>query len=293
MSATADFTGSLVAWFFWLLFFLMLLQPTLNFWRLKNARLNLLRIMERKYGFKVITLIHRQERVGLFGIPVYRFIDIDDSEAVLRAIRSTPPNTPIALVIHTPGGLVLAATQIAMALKRHPAKKIVIVPHYAMSGGTLIALAADEIWMDKNAVLGPLDPQLAFDATTHVPAPSILKVAKMKGEKASDKILVMADIAEKALTEMRNFIIKLLSDKMPKERAEELARLLTEGKWTHDYPITFEEALELGLPVKPNLPPEVYALMELYPQAPTNRPGVDYIPYPVIPRPVQQGEKKS
>ena len=293
MPATADFTGSLVAWFFWLLFFLMLLQPTLNFWRLKNARLNLLRIMERKYGFKVITLIHRQERVGLFGIPVYRFIDIDDSEAVLRAIRSTPPNTPIALVIHTPGGLVLAATQIAMALKRHPAKKIVIVPHYAMSGGTLIALAADEIWMDKNAVLGPLDPQLAFDATTHVPAPSILKVAKMKGENASDKILIMADIAEKALAEMRSFIVKLLSDKMPKERAEELARYLTEGRWTHDYPITFEEALELGLPVKPTLPPEVYALMELYPQAPTNRPGVDYIPYPVIPRHMQQGEKKG
>ena len=34
------------------------------------------------------------------------------------------------------------------------------VPHYAMSGGTLIAMAAQEIIMDRNAVLGPVDPQI-------------------------------------------------------------------------------------------------------------------------------------
>ena len=276
--------GSLVSWFFWILLLLLLLQPTMNFWRLKHARLSILHEIERKYNVRAITLIHRQERVGFFGIPVYRFIDIDDSEAIIRAIRSTPPDKPVALIVHTPGGLVLAAAQIAMALKRHPSKKIVIIPHYAMSGGTLIALAADEIWMDTNAVLGPLDPQLAVDQASFIPAPSIIKVARMKGEGASDKTLMLADIAEKALAEMKEFIVKLLKDKMPEDKARELASTLTEGKWTHDYPITFEEARELGLPVKPTVPPEVYALMELYPQAPTNRPGVDYIPYPVIPR---------
>jgi len=269
---------------FWMLFWLLILMsffsPMFSYHRLKAARLSLLKAMEKKYGYRFITLIHRQERLGFLGLPIYRFIDIDDSEAVLRAIRTTPKDKPIALIIHTPGGLVLAASQIARALKKHPAKKVVIVPHYAMSGGTLIALAADEIWMDPNAVLGPLDPQLAYEPGVHLPAPSILKVASEKGKDASEKFLVLADIAGKAIEEVREIIVELTHDKLGDEKAQELAKILTEGRWTHDYPITFEKAKELGLPVKDEVPPEVYDLMELYPQAPINRPGIEYIPYP-------------
>lgn len=277
--------GSIIGLLFWIILFIVLFSPSLQFHSLRSARLRLISVIERKYGFRLITLIHRQEKVGFLGIPVYRFIDIDDSEAVIRAIRSTPPDRSIALVLHTPGGLVLAAAQIAMALKKHPAKKIVIVPHYAMSGGTLISLAADEIWMSPEAVLGPLDPQLSMGQGIMAPAPSILKVAKMKGDKASDHLLVMADVAEKAIKEVQEFITKLLDGKMPREKAEELAKMLTEGKWTHDYPITADDAIKMGLPVKTKIPPEIYELMELYPQAPINRPGVEYLPYPVVPHP--------
>ncbi len=275
--------GQLVGLLFWLFLILLLVEPTLRFRALQLARLRLLREMEMKYSWRVITLIHREEQVRFFGIPIYRYIDIEDSEAIIRAIRSTPPDVPIALIVHTPGGLVLAAMQIAMALKRHPAKKIVIIPHYAMSGGTLIALAADEILMDLNAVLGPLDPQLSVRGQI-IPAPTILKVAKMKGDKANDETLMLADIAEKAIKEMQDFIVYLLKDKLGEEKAREVAKILTEGTWTHDYPITYEKAKELGLPVRPEVPPEVYKLMELYPQAGLNRPGVEYIPYPTVPQ---------
>jgi ClpP class serine protease len=279
---TATGTVSDIFWIlFWLIFLITMISPIINYQRLKAARLALLAKMERKYGYRFITLIHRQEKIGLLGLPIYRFIDIDDSEAVLRAIRSTPPDTPIALVLHTPGGLVLAASQIARALKRHPAKKVVIVPHYAMSGGTLIALAADEIWMDPNAVLGPLDPQIAVEQGIHLPAPSIIKVAQLKGKDASERFLVVADIAEKSLREVQDFIVGLVADKMGEEKARKLAEELTSGKWTHDYPITYEIAQQLGLPVKAEVPDEVYELMELYPQAGGTRPGVEYIPYPV------------
>jgi membrane-bound ClpP family serine protease len=105
-------------------------------------------------------LIYRQESLSLLGIPLSRYITIEDSEQILRAIRLTPPDVPIDLILHTPGGLVLATEQIARALIRHPAKVTVFVPHYAMSGGTMLALAADEIVMDANAVLGPVNPQL-------------------------------------------------------------------------------------------------------------------------------------
>ena len=272
----ADLTGLL----FWLIFLMILLSPTLNYQRLKAARLELIKRFEQKYGMKLITMIHRQEKVSIFGIPVYRFIDIDDSEAVIRAIRQTPPDKPIALVLHTPGGLVLAATQIAYALKRHKAKKVVIVPHYAMSGGTLIALAADEIWMDPNAVLGPLDPQLTFQNTGTLPAPSIVKVANMKGKEASDQTLIMADIAEKAMKGVEETIVNILKDKMGEEKAHQIAKTLVEGRWTHDYPITLEKAKELGLNVKDEIPPEIYELMTLYPAPMMQRSGVEFVPSP-------------
>ena len=286
-----DPISNMIFFLFWLLLLFSIMEPVLSLRRLQAARLALIRRIEQKYGWRVVTLIHREERVTFFGIPIQRFINIDDSEAVLRAIRTTLPDKPIALILHTPGGLVLAASQIARALKRHPGKKIVIVPHYAMSGGTLIALAADEILMDPNAVLGPLDPQLSLGPQGPVvPAPSILKVARMKGEKASDTTLIVADIAEKAIMEMQEVITELLRDKMGEEKAREVARILTEGRWTHDYPITVEKARELGLPVKTEVPPEVYELMALYPQAPHNRPGVEFIPQPLPQQPVRRGQ---
>jgi ClpP class serine protease len=241
------------------------------------ARRGTMQKLGEKRGSNVITMIHRQESIGLFGIPFYRYIDIDDSEKVLRAIRSTPKDRPIDLILHTPGGLVLAATQIAKAIKDHPAKTTVIVPHYAMSGGTLIALAADEIIMDEHAVLGPVDPQLM-----NFPAPSILSAVEKKDPKdIDDQTLIMADIARKALNQVRDFVYSLLKEKLGEERAKEVANILTEGRWTHDYPITVEVARELGLNVRTDVPPEVYALMELYPQPMMQRhPGVEFVPAP-------------
>ena len=157
---------------------------------LSTRRYRAIRKLEQARSSRVITLIHRQESVSLLGIPLRRFIDVEDSEQVLRAIRLTPDTVPIDLVVHTPGGLVLAAEQIARALHSHPAKVTVLVPHYAMSGGTLLALAADEIVMDENAVLGPVDPQIG-----QWPAASIIKVAESKPlERVNDETLILADL---------------------------------------------------------------------------------------------------
>ena len=268
--------GSLL---FWLFLMWAFLWPQMRYQMLVNARMGLIKRLQKKRNSRVILLVHRQEQIGLFGIPIVKFINIEDSEAILRAIRTTPDDTPIDLIIHTPGGLVLAAAQIALALKDHPAKTTVIVPHYAMSGGTLIALAADEIIMDPHAVLGPVDPQLQVPDMGVLPGPSIVKVAQEKGKDASDKILILADVSKKAIKQVEDLVFHLLKDRYPEEKAKEIAHTLTSGKWTHDYPITFEEAKNMGLHVKSDVPEEVYQLMELYPQ-PTNimRPSVEYIP---------------
>jgi ClpP class serine protease len=218
--------------------------------------------------------------MSFLGIPLVRFINIEDSEAILQAIRLTPPEQPIDLILHTPGGLVLASEQIAQALLRHKGKVTVMVPHYAMSGGTLIALAADEIIMDANAVLGPVDPQIG-----EYPAASILHAAQVDNPNRDDRTLILADIAEKALRQVYEVVRALILDKLPEEQAAELARLLSQGTWTHDYPIDVDQIRRFGLPVSTDLPREVYELMSLYPQLAQRRPSVEYVPTPYQPLP--------
>jgi ClpP class serine protease len=243
---------------------------------LRAQRRRALSALERRRGSHVIAMIHRQETVGVLGVPFYRFIDIDDSEAVLRAIRQTAPESPIDLLLHTPGGLVLASEQIAYAVGAHPGKVTVLIPHYAMSGGTLIALAADEILMDEAAVLGPVDPQLG-----DLPAAALVRVVGKKPvERLDDRTLLMADIAEKALRHMKQVVRDLLVESLGAERAETIAEELAGGHYTHDDPITVKEASALGLPVSTGLPREAYDLMELYPQEGRRRPSVQYVPLP-------------
>jgi ClpP class serine protease len=259
-----------------LLFFLLLLVPMFSQRRLAVRRYRAIKALEKRRGSRVITLVHRQESVSLLGIPLRRFIDVEDSEQVLRAIRLTPDSVPLDLLVHTPGGLVLAAEQIARALHRHPARVTVIVPHYAMSGGTLLAIAADEILMDENAVLGPVDPQIGS-----WPAASIIKVVETKPlERVNDDTLILADLARKARAQIKDAVLEVLLDDFPPERAEFIADELTSGKWTHDYPLTVETLVELGLPVSTELPTEAFDLMDLYPQLGRQRPSVQFVPVP-------------
>ena len=134
------------------------------------------------------------------------------------------------MILHTPGGLVLAAEQIAHAQVERPGKVTVIVPHYAKSGGSLIALTADEILMDPNAVLGPVDPQIGDMA-----AASIVNLLRLKPPaQISDEMLVLADVAQKARVQVAAFVAEVLLKPLPKERAQKLATVLSEGRWTHD-----------------------------------------------------------
>jgi len=258
----------------WVVLAFVAAQPFYSSARVTAQRAALLDQFQRQRNSRVIAMIHRQETVSLLGVPVSTFIDIEDSEAVLRAIRLTPPDQPIDFILHTPGGLVLAAEQIAHALINHQGEVTVFVPHYAMSGGTLLALTADHIVTDPNAVLGPVDPQI-----DDMPAASIVKVVAAKPlAQISDDMLVRADVAQKARVQTATFVERVLLKRMPKERAAALATILSEGRWTHDAPILVEGARELGLPVSTDMPPLIYDLMDLYPQGDSQRPSVLYVP---------------
>ena len=260
----------------WMFLIFSALQPYMKQRMLQAARQRLIQGIEKKRDSRVIVLIHRQETMSFLGFPVLKYIDINDSEEVIRAIHLTDPSLPLDIVLHTPGGLVLASVQIARAIRKRKGKVTAFVPHYAMSGGTLIALAADEIVMCEHAVLGPVDPQLG-----EFPAASLLKVLEEKPKaEIDDRTLILADQAQKAITQVNATVLELLEGHYDEKTAQTLADMLSEGRWTHDHPISFEEAKRIGLHVSSDIPDQFLELMTLYPQPMRREPSVEYLPIP-------------
>lgn len=231
----------------------------------------LARLQSRRRS-RVIAMIHREETLPGYPFPIRGSIRQDDAEQVLSAIRATAPNKPLDIILHTPGGSILHTLQIARAIKAHPGKKTVFVPHMAMSGGTLIALAADEIVMSEHAVLGPIDPQVAG-----IPAASWLRVIREKPLAAvSDDTLLFADVSQKVLDQMRRQACELMQGNYSHDGSCSISDLLASGKWSHDYPITPPEAKELGLHVTTDMPPEIVELTEVLAQNETRRGSVHF-----------------
>ncbi|MBI1392099.1 MAG: hypothetical protein GC152_05085 [Alphaproteobacteria bacterium] len=217
--------------------------------------------IQKKRKSRILAIVHRQEPMGLLGIPMLQYIDLNDAEDVLEAIRTTPKNMPLEIILHTPGGLVLPALQIARAVKAHPGPTRIYVPHYAMSGGTLIALAADEIVLNPHAVLGPIDPQIGG-----LPAASVIRVTQTKSPDAiGDQTLVLADIGRMAMEQLERAARELLKGTVSENAAIAVAEQLSSGRWTHDYPIEASEARELGLNVSNDVPDDIMEIMRLFP----------------------------
>lgn len=240
-------------------FVLSLLQQ--RYVRISNK--NYINKLESLRESKVITLIQKRRAPTLLGLFFSEKIGIEESEKLLREIRNTPEDKPIDLILHTPGGLVIASEQIAEALVSHEGKVTVFVPHYALSGGTLVALAADEIVMGSHAVLGRIDPQILG-----LPASSIQKVMERKNiERIDDKTIILADTAEKSLNQIKNFIFELLSkNEYSQELISKIIEELTSGKYTHDHPLTLNKAESTGLRVSGRMPRLVYKILESHPQ---------------------------
>jgi ClpP class serine protease len=268
-----------LSWLFWLFVLAQFFVPLYQKQLLEIRRNRAFHGIEQRRKTRFISMIHRQETMSFLGFPLARYIDIEDSEQVLRAIRLTPPEMPIDFLVHTPGGLVLAAEQIAFALKRHKGKVTVFVPHYAMSGGALLAISADELVMDPNAVLGPVDPQLGSPQSAF-PAASIVRALQQPNQNRDDQTLILGDLAEKALRQVKGTVKRLLLEHYPEPDAERIATKLATGEWTHDYALDVTGLRELGIRVTEDMPREVYELMDLFPQTNQRRPSVEFIPLP-------------
>jgi ClpP class serine protease len=88
---------------FWLFFIFSAIQPMLRQRMLEAMRARKISQLERDRKSRVILLAHRQETMRLLGFPIARYIDINDSEDVLRTIQMTDVDVPLDLVLHNAG----------------------------------------------------------------------------------------------------------------------------------------------------------------------------------------------
>lgn len=229
----------------------------------------LIREIEHERGSRVITLIHRKEPWTKSGDEPE--IVLEDSEVILQEVRETPPDVPIDFILHTPGGLAFSADMMAMALKYHKAKVTVMVPFYAFSSGTYIALAADEIVMEKYSSLAPVEPQI-----DEMPAASIMSILKRKPiEVIADRTILLAESARMETENAKEFVKWLLLDKMSEEKASQVANFLVGGVMATTTPITLDVARAIGLNVAEGVPEKVHQLFETI-EFSGQRPGKAY-----------------
>jgi ClpP class serine protease len=223
----------------------------------------IIRRIEQERGSRVICVIHGENMEN-------EAFDFDDLEDVLSAIVSSDSSRPLDIILHTQGGNSFTGRQIARAIKSHPARKTVFVPYFAMSAGSRIAIAADQIVMGAHAMLGPIDTQLYAG-----PAPSIMQLSKVKPfESISDEYLILAEEARKIIMEGRATARELLAGSYSQDGSQQIADELISGKWTHGFPITATAAHRLGLNVATGMPELFYDLVRCFRHADGEEPSV-------------------
>lgn len=238
--------------------------------QIQARRSQLIRELEEERGTRVITLIHRKEPWST-GDDEPEIV-LEESETILQAVRETPSDKSIDFIVHTEGGLAFAADMMAMALKHHPGKVTVMVPFYAMSSGTYLALAADEIMMEKYSILAPVEPQI-----DEMPANAIMAILKRKPvETIADRTILLAEKARMETENAGEFVKWLLSDKMTEEQSAQVANFLVGGFMATTTPITLDVARAIGLNVTEGVPEKVHQLFETIEFGGGAMPGKSY-----------------
>lgn len=108
-----------------------------------------------------------QSKGGLAGTEIRD----EDRNGFMMAVHEMNPKKGLDLILHTPGGSISATHSIVTYLREKFKRDIrAIVPHTAMSGGTIIACSCQRIAMARHSSIGPIDPQVRG-----IPAAGVLK----------------------------------------------------------------------------------------------------------------------
>lgn len=237
--------------------------------------LNPLTILQ-KYINELFNLTHRTTicYMSAFSIikppvpsPFHSIID-QDMQGFMTCTNGTDKKN-LDLILHTPGGDYEATKRIINYLHETYSHVRIFIPHMAMSGGTLIACAADEIYMGPYSSLGPTDPQV-FLNNNYVPVNAIIEEFEMAFEEVSKdphrallwnerlkqipfgRMKAAQNMDVNSLNYLKKLLTKRNCNNLDNEKIDSLAKFLNSGKThsSHGRGISLQDAITQGLNVK-------------------------------------------
>lgn len=131
--------------------------------------------------------------IGFSGSLLFGVDDIIRT-AVERKSNEKPKREKLVLILTTGGGFIEVVHRIVDTLRRHYDLVDFIVPNYAYSAGTVLAMSGDAIYMDYYSRLGPIDPQIPTQSGRMVPALGYLERYNELIEKAQKGKITTAEV---------------------------------------------------------------------------------------------------
>jgi hypothetical protein len=187
---------------------------------------------------------------------------------LMTAVNKLDKSKGLDLILHTPGGEINPTEQIVFYLRSIFKNDIrAIVPHMAMSAGTMIACAAKSILMGLHSNLGPIDPQVG-GAAAHAILEEFKQIQEMfafspKEAQAWVPILqkytpTLIGSCKKAIELSETMVSSWLETNMfsddpnPKDKAAAVVAALgsPEKTLSHGRHISIDQARALGLKIE-------------------------------------------
>ena len=204
-----------------------------------------LRNFKKRTGRDALIIKHTFN--GLFAQSMIDITTLNKLETALKKFDGRP----FDIILHTPGGQIFYAQILSKIIKNYKSEVRAIIPFYAMSGGTMLALSCNKIVMGDFACLGPVDPQIG-SLFSFGSAKSWKEVLKRKGRRANDSSIQMAYIGEQYTKTLRREVATLLSDKITdKDQLNVTAEILTDGQLEHAYQLDRAKLADLGIATEP------------------------------------------
>jgi ClpP class serine protease len=209
-------------------------------------------------GYCVLDIIHDLSEEWKAKDGARQFIAYEEAAFLCEKIRRSK-KSPLLVILHTLGGYSFPSEMIANAIKNHPNKKFACVPHVAMSGGTVIALATDKIHMGKDAFLGPIDtqyrgyPAVAFDQLRKDKHPDAI----------SDEVLLTSYSVDQHMKKAKDRAMNVLNPHhQVKDDKDYVVRELMAAGRHHAEPISADEAKKLHINIDTAMPDDVNTLVD-------------------------------
>jgi ClpP class serine protease len=198
---------------------------------------------------KKIEYINKFINIGIF--------DIDNDDAIINHLIN---NNIENILVETDGGSVIASDRLITYISASKLKLNTFVIRKAYSAGTVLALAGNKLYMDKDACLSPTDPQITINDNT-ISAKDLIDLYKTKDINSIDDNYIVGHYnLKKMFKENVTLIKKLLKGKIINEtKKTKIINKLTDGTISHHMPFNCRY-LKKYLDIETEIPDYIYTI---------------------------------